>query len=170
MSYSEILKKLRTLEYELNEIIEAIEEKDEEIKEIGEQPEELYNGKVVCIDSRSSCFTKGKIYEFKDGITLDDEGDCTDLYRDFEHFNNDYCSEFIQVTEEEEAEWGTYNGKVICIEAFSREYTKGKIYELKNGIVIDDDGDCIGIYKNFEDFSMRHCSKFIEIVGDEENE
>jgi hypothetical protein len=36
----------------------------------------FYNGKVICVDNAGHNFyTKGKIYEFKDGRMIDDEGD-----------------------------------------------------------------------------------------------
>ena len=34
----------------------------------------LYNGKLLCIDPRGMLYTKGKIYEFKDGYTINDDG------------------------------------------------------------------------------------------------
>lgn len=40
-----------------------------------EEPKKLYNGKVVCVESWTVAFTVGKIYEFKDGYLIDDEGD-----------------------------------------------------------------------------------------------
>lgn len=34
----------------------------------------LYNGKIVCINSGSDTFTKGKLYEVKNGCILNDDG------------------------------------------------------------------------------------------------
>lgn len=41
-----------------------------------EEKPKLYNGKVVCVDNKGNelCYTKGKIYEFKDGKGRDDRG------------------------------------------------------------------------------------------------
>ena len=41
-----------------------------------EEKPKLYSGKVVCVDNKGNerCYTKGKIYEFKDGKGRDDMG------------------------------------------------------------------------------------------------
>lgn len=45
-----------------------------EKKEEPEKPK-YYNGKVVCVDiGTNSCYTKGKIYQFKDGMFTDEKG------------------------------------------------------------------------------------------------
>ena len=43
---------------------------------MAEDKPKLYNGKVVCVDNKGNelCYTKGKIYEFKDGTGRDDLG------------------------------------------------------------------------------------------------
>ena len=60
-----------------------------------------YSGKVVCVSSNSSFYTKGKIYEIKDGVGKDDEGD-TMTYKpvkSFEEFNQKMLSTFIELVE-----------------------------------------------------------------------
>lgn len=34
-----------------------------------------------------------------------------------------------------------YNGKVVCVQCDGRGYTVGKVYEFKDGTLVDDDGD-----------------------------
>lgn len=53
-----------------------------EIKTVAEPPK-YYNGKVVCVERESPFypFTFGKIYEFKDGQTVNDNGFTVPTYR-----------------------------------------------------------------------------------------
>lgn len=63
--------------------------------------EKSYSSKVVCIESRNECFTKGKIYEVKDGDIYDDEGDLH--YMKIENLNdlNEYSlQKFIELVED----------------------------------------------------------------------
>lgn len=60
-----------------------------------------YNGKVVCIKS-SVGFTKGKIYTFKDGKVVDDDGTLrpTPPHKGYKSFNDGWLKdEFIEVVE-----------------------------------------------------------------------
>ena len=59
-----------------------------------------------------------------------------------------------------------YTGKVVCVSAFSPLFTKGKVYEIKNGVGKDDVGNIILIHrpKSFAEFSQNLKSKFIELV------
>lgn len=75
-------------------------------KEVKEPPKPIeptyYNGKVVCIESANGFITKGKIYEFKDGYSVDDEGDRfpkTTQITSLEHLNETMWSDFIEVVE-----------------------------------------------------------------------
>jgi hypothetical protein len=59
-----------------------------------------------------------------------------------------------------------YNGKVVCVSPFTSFYTKGKVYEIKDGVGKDDVGNiatCIPV-KSFEEFNQQMLSKFIELV------
>lgn len=51
-----------------------------------------------------------------------------------------------------------YNGKVVCIQSSFAWWTKGKIYEVKNGVIYDDDGNRFpkGMdgYKNVKDIAV----------------
>jgi TATA-box binding protein (TBP) (component of TFIID and TFIIIB) len=44
----------------------------------------------------------------------------------------------VERTDEKKEKY--YNGKVVCVESDSKDYTVGKIYECINGIVKDNDG------------------------------
>ena len=59
-----------------------------------------------------------------------------------------------------------YTGKVVCVSPFSCLFTKGKVYEIKDGVGKDDDGNIILIHrpKSFAEFSQNLKSKFIELV------
>lgn len=69
-----------------------------------EQPKQLYNGKVVCVDNKKNenVYTVGKIYQFKDGNFLDDNGrlmpdnDTIHTFRDWQEWTG---SKFIEVVE-----------------------------------------------------------------------
>ena len=64
-----------------------------------------------------------------------------------------------------------YNGKVVCVESAHKFWTVGKVYEFKDGIITDDDGDRRGVmihFGCFEDWD-EFCNagrnmKFIEVV------
>ena len=59
-----------------------------------------------------------------------------------------------------------YSGKVVCVSPFSSLFTKGKVYEIKNGFGKDDSGGKIthSPVKSFEEFSQKLHSRFIELV------
>lgn len=63
-----------------------------------------------------------------------------------------------------------YNGKVVCMSSglYSLGYTKGKIYQFKNGYTVDDDGTtrptcCIPI-EGFEDLERKYPGVWLEVV------
>lgn len=55
-----------------------------------------------------------------------------------------------------------YNGKVVCTKSNLPFWTVGKVYEIKDGIITDDDGDIRGKnpFKSFEDFKKRFVDDF----------
>lgn len=76
----------------------------EPVLEDVEEKSEFYNGNVVCVEAYGmGCFTKGKIYTFKDGFSTFDNGDVTPTgnhpIKDFSDFEKRYCSKFIEVVE-----------------------------------------------------------------------
>lgn len=63
-----------------------------------------------------------------------------------------------------------YNGKVVCVSSglYSVGYTKGKIYQFKNGYTVDDDGTtrptcCIPI-ESFEGLERKYPGVWLEVV------
>ena len=68
-----------------------------------EEKSKYFTGKVVCIDCRNDFLTKGKIYEFKDGFSIDDENDVfpfsNDRVTDIDNLNKRMRSEFIEIKE-----------------------------------------------------------------------
>lgn len=60
-----------------------------------------------------------------------------------------------------------YNGEIVCVEALGASLTKGKIYKVKNGQFIDDNGRIHGKpypYVSLAALNLEHFSKFIEVV------
>lgn len=118
-----------------------------------------YSGQLYCIEPYRSYFTKKRIYKVVDGFMECDDGWQTHLVTE-----KGRPGEFSTVTTAEEAiealggQWievkeevpfnlkkiNPYNGKVICIFATETErFTKGNIYEVKDGILCD---DSVGVY------------------------
>lgn len=61
---------------------------------------EWFNGKVVCTNiSKYSLFTKGKIYEVKDGVLTDDNGGRYHQIKSVAEINERVISQFIEVVE-----------------------------------------------------------------------
>lgn len=60
-----------------------------------------------------------------------------------------------------------YSSKLVCVCARSASFTKGKIYEVINGVLIDDNGDKYENMRCFNDIISSLESKFIEIVEPE---
>jgi hypothetical protein len=65
--------------------------------------EEYYNGKVVCVERFNSFVTKGKVYQFENGLTIDDVGDpmpfTKNPIKDVGELNKRLSSSFIEVIE-----------------------------------------------------------------------
>ena len=69
-----------------------------------EEKPKLYNGKVVCIEaSHRTGFTKGKIYRFTEGFTLDDNNEVRPATRipieSFEDLEREYPARWLEVVE-----------------------------------------------------------------------
>lgn len=71
----------------------------------------------------------------------------------------DYAEKPEKPAEEEKKKQPSYyNGKVVCTMSSYRHWTVGKVYEFKDGVITDDDGDTRGKrspYKSFDDFKKR---------------
>ena len=59
-----------------------------------------FNCKVVCVDSRKSWWTEGKIYEIIDGAIYDDEGDYRGPFEDLDDLHSWISSKFIPLVED----------------------------------------------------------------------
>ena len=62
-----------------------------------------------------------------------------------------------------------YSGKVVCIDARTDEFTKGRIYEVKNGRMKTDlpsivESQAFSPYSSFADLTNKLSSQFIELV------
>ena len=69
-----------------------------------EEKPKLYNGKVVCVDPNGIRFyTKGRIYQFKDGATCNDEGvpifHSKHKVRNFKELQSNSLAEWLEVVE-----------------------------------------------------------------------
>lgn len=76
----------------------------ERLSQLEEEKPKYFNGKVVCVEMRNNFFTKGKIYEFKDGMSVDDVGDsfpfASSPIKSVEDLNNRQLrSKFIEIVE-----------------------------------------------------------------------
>ena len=140
--------------------------------EIKEEEPKLYNGKVVCVESKSDTLTKGKIYNVVNGVFTYDNGEESLEYKDFEDIQASFFSEFIEVTGEQDNN-KLYTGRVLCVDEGLCEdvfpdtftnFTLGKIYNVNNGIMTDDlNNRCFAI-KDFEDIELITDRKFVEIT------
>lgn len=68
---------------------------------IEEAKSKYFTGKVVCVKAKSSYYTEGKIYEIKDGVGYDNDGDVmTPVFiTSVKHLNQRLCSEFMEIIE-----------------------------------------------------------------------
>ena len=60
-----------------------------------------------------------------------------------------------------------YSGEIVCTKAVGCGLTTGKIYTVKDGKFVDDEGDIHGMtypYTSFKDLADQHWSEFLEIV------
>ena len=71
---------------------------------MAEDKPRLYNGKVVCVDPNGiRSYTKGRIYQFKDGTTCTDEGvpifHSKHKIRNFEELQSNSLAKWLEVVE-----------------------------------------------------------------------
>ena len=71
---------------------------------MAEDKPKLYNGKVVCVDPNGiRSYTKGRIYQFKDGTTCTDEGvpifHSKHKIRNFEELQSNSLAKWLEVVE-----------------------------------------------------------------------
>ena len=82
---------------------ECIEGKVVDASEPQPEPKKLYNGKVVCVETKNMYLTTGKIYEFKDGVSKYDDGDKFPLHKppvdSLKTLNSFGIAKFIELVE-----------------------------------------------------------------------
>lgn len=60
-----------------------------------------------------------------------------------------------------------YNAKIVCIESHTSHFTKGKIYEVKNGVLYgNEDSEFDYNAKSIDEINEQLGSQFIELVED----
>jgi hypothetical protein len=97
------------------------------------------------VDVDVTWWTVGRIYDVIDGVIRDNEGDPRPPVLSLEELNRvtaDYA-EFVALADPKPEEPKYYNGKVVCVEKSLPcwFWTPGKVYEIKDGVILDDDGD-----------------------------
>lgn len=72
---------------------------------------------------------------------------------------------FERLTNPEPEKPKYYTGKVVCVKAMTKTFTKGKIYEIVDGKMRPNAGfGDICTYKDFDDVNLFNCSQFIELA------
>ena len=86
-----------------------------------------------------------------------------------EHRDNDRVTykTVLKYIKHEEPKY--YSGKVVCVDARTDEFTKGRIYEVKNGRMKTDlpsivEPQAFSPYSSFADLTNKLSSQFIELV------
>lgn len=120
-----------------------------------EEPK-YYNGQVVCVErgpgklgaleeTGTYWWTVGKVYDVVNGVIRDNDGDHRSPVKTLEELNEleDKYAKFIALADQKPEEPKYYNGKVVCVEKSLPcwFWTPGKVYEIKDGVILDDDGD-----------------------------
>ena len=57
-----------------------------------------------------------------------------------------------------------FTGKVVCVESCAYWWTAGKIYDVKNGEMMSNEGDVYSKIRSVDDMNMRLSGKFLQIV------
>ncbi len=112
--------------------------------------------KIRCLDRGyvPNKWTEGKIYSVENGCIIDDEGESV-IFIDFKDFIRGRASKWEIVK-------GSWAMRCVDSCGFSF-YTTGKIYEVENGMLIDDDYKSRSITKTFEEW-VQHSMAEWELV------
>lgn len=130
------------------------------------------NCKVVCTANSYGCsfrvgaFTIGKIYEVKDGkITGDGGWDGSLCYDSIENLCIGLGNTFIPLVKDKPS---YYNGKALCVDNHHNDtYTRGRVYQFKDGILTDDYGFAINDespVKTFEEWKKWSSAEWLEVI------
>lgn len=120
------------------------------------------NFKIKCIKSFSNEFHVGKEYDVIEGNIYHDGGISVLQYSSVEQINQQFCSKF-ELVEEGGKNMSKWNGKIKCVGMADKSgwanYTKGKIYDVKNGVIITDSGMSVN-GESFEYFCDKSCARW----------
>lgn len=122
--------------------------------------EEVFNGKVVCVNSSDHELTKGNMYEFKNGFAKFDNGTTfpsNNPIKNLKDLNDRVGSKF------EMYDKSKLNGKFVYIGVSSYSFTKGKIYTIINSKTTIDMDDRIFTIETSES-ELKDC--FVRLVED----
>jgi len=131
-----------------------------------EEPE-YFAGKVVCINSRNGFISKGTIYEFNNGFSLDNVGNLfpysypDDPVKDLDELNKRMVSDFIEIKEDpkpEEPEKTPLNVKIVFTKG-DGTFKTGHIYEIKDGKLKSPNTSLL-----FPDFPRENFTKFYSVA------
>ena len=120
-------------------------------------------------DGSNRYFTYNKIYEIKDGVLILDNGTRLTNIQNFSSICYNINATFEEIKEEGENKMESAKGnlKVKCLDVrgYNKYYTKGKVYEVIDGVFTYDDGDVIENITSFDDFNIR-TSAMWELIED----
>lgn len=72
---------------------------------------------------------------------------------------------FERLTNPEPEKPKYYSGKIVCTKSLTSSFTKGKIYEVKNGVLYSDDGQYKDpLFTSFYEILASMASEFVELV------
>lgn len=103
------------------------------------------------------------------GTVTEVNGDWIKARSDFSNTEFDINSKYFVLadsTKTEEAKPKYFSGKVVCIKAKTSDFTEGKIYEIKDGVGLDNDGDKMTKVPitSVKELNTRMLSEFMEII------
>jgi hypothetical protein len=135
------------------------------VEEIRREKGMSRNFKMRALESRRGIITKGKVYEFVNGVAMLDSG-MSNNYESVEDFQKQ--NKTMKVEEVRESKPVDGNFKVKCIKSRmpGNWFTEGNIYEFKNGILTYDSGFTGCRYENFAQYcrenpDLGECLKLI---------
>lgn len=131
--------------------------------------------KLVFMDVESGCFARFDNYNSN---LCDINGDKEFDIMKVKHFN--YSGDafralgMIEKHEKQEIEWDwirpdeLYNARLVCIKGQTPHFTKGRIYEVREGLVYGNENERSNytVFKNIDEINEYLVSQFIELVED----
>lgn len=144
--------------------------------EVSPDEPKYYNGKVILIknDPDFDFWTEGRVYEIKDGVICDDSGIPRDRITSLDELPKvtyptlkfvEYKGEEPRVPAPREPVY--YTSKVVCIHSDYPYWTVGKVYKVRNGRIVDDEGGGrTGFHslKNLNDYMRITSSRYVKFI------